>query len=206
MEDKQKEFDLEVLKWILGGYFRAEKKLQSLENRLAIISDKKYHAGIAQLSDMPKSPSPDASNVLEETLIREEALRSKIERQKVRILQNMKTTTDMIDFLPDGSLWQQVTELYHIGIPGQFGPMDMMDISEYLYKSERQCYRIYRDALQILMNTPEARFMIQYNREAYRNYITMKPRKNSSGRTKNQSGGANIQDGSENSESEPGNI
>lgn len=156
--DKEKQE--EVLKYLLGRIYRADKHKNQLDARLKNIAARR------QMENLPAEDEP--------TSIRYwiSDIECRILDQKKEIDQAIAQVMDIIDYLPINSIERQICELRHI----DFKPWGA--ISAEIPMSRSQVYKRHRNALKILLSNQRIQSMTAEYEGEYDAYIQGRGQKN----------------------------
>ena len=162
----------QILKWILSGYYRAEKKKRYLEQRLRRIADERD----APIGGKGYSPLPRHSGKISDgaasIIIRLSEIEEKIYRQKETIDKSLNTVMDIIDYLPEDDLEcgleREIMELHHVDF------MKWKDISKAIPMSRSQVNRRYNAGLDKLLTFKRIQKIIEESEDEYDAWITRK--------------------------------
>ncbi len=160
--------DLEILKWILGQAYRSERRKTRLDNRLKRLREEiEGPPGGRGYSPLPRAPQRNtngAAGVMAEISDIEE----RIYLQKADIGKAIVKTMDILDYLPKNSDERDICEMRHIDM------MQWRQIQEEAHMSRSQCFKIYRDALERILQNERIRNIVNENREEFRKIMAEK--------------------------------
>ena len=160
--------DLEILKWILGQAYRSERRKARLDNRLRRLREEiEGPPGGRGYSPLPRAPQRNtngAAGVMAEISDIEE----RIYLQKADIGKAIVKTMDILDYLPKNSDERDICEMRHIDM------MQWRQIQEEAHMSRSQCFKIYRDALERILQNERIRNIVNENREEFRKIMAEK--------------------------------
>lgn len=156
--DKEKQE--EVLKYLLGRIYRADKHKNQLDARLKNIAERRL------MENLPAEDEP--------TSIRYwiSDIECRILDQKKEIDQAIAQVMDIINYLPINSIERQICELRHI----DFKPWGA--ISAEIPMSRSQVYKRHRNALKILLSNQRIQSMTAEYEGEYDAYIQGRGQKN----------------------------
>ena len=181
----------DILKWMLGQIYRAEKKKQQLDERLNSIADKRAAPiGGTGYKPLPRSSSGNGDGAAS-IILKMSDIEERIYAQKEEIEKAIVRVMDIIDYLPQDSLEREICELRHIDMkPWQ-------EIQDEIPMSRSQCNKRYNNAIKMLLNNGRILRMVDDNEGAYTdwklnkelNLLKNPPKKSSGGiRPENKSG------------------
>jgi AraC-like DNA-binding protein len=151
----------QILKWILGKMYRAERKKQYLEQRLHRIAEERDAPiggrGYAPLPRSSGKPSDGAATII----IRLSEIEERIYRQKEIIDKSINMVMDIIDYLPENEIEREIMERHHIDF------MKWKDIAREIPMSRSQVNRRYNAALDQLLTYKRIRQIVEDHEEEY---------------------------------------
>ena len=156
----KKDMQKDVLKWLLGRVYRAERHKKELEERLErIIAERESPIGPVGYDPLPRvqEPGSGAASILYKLAGIEERIyeqKSEIEKSYVRVM-------DIIDFIPPGDPARRIFELRHLDCLG------FNRVAESIPMSRSRCYAIYNQTIDALLQYPKIRKMIQDSEDQY---------------------------------------
>ena len=181
-----KETQKDILKWVLGSAFRAENHKNQLKERLAKIrAEMEAPMGTVKYNPMPRSK--DVRDGAAEYMLKLSEIEEKIMEQIGLVSEAKMQVMKIIEFIPIHEPSRQIMELRHIDMKNWY------QISEQLFMSRQQCDRLYREALEALLEYGEVRKAVKAAEKDYMVWRARRPersRKKSSGasRPEKQSG------------------
>lgn len=152
---------IDILKWMLGQIYRAEKKKRQLDERLQNIADKREAPiGGAGYKPLPRSTSENGDGAAS-ILFKLSDIEERIYAQKEEIEKAIVRVMDIIEYLPPDSLEREICELRHIDMkPWQ-------EIQDEIPMSRSQCNKRYNKALNMLLNNGRILRMVEDSEEDY---------------------------------------
>lgn len=152
--------DAQVLKWILGKYNRAKRRKKQLDDRLERLLDEHNNPlHSPTYTPMPRSQGEGDGAV--GILFRIAEIEDRIIRQRDAAEKAATQVMDILDYLPESSIEREIMELRYLDGLG------WSDVSESVYLSDRQCYRLYKAALKALMQAPRVRRIVDNSRDEF---------------------------------------
>ena len=150
-----------ILKWMLGQRFRAEKRKKQLDERLSnIAEEREAPIGGRGYQPLPRSSSGDGAGAAS-ILLKMSDIEERIYAQKEEVEKAIVRVMDIIDYLPIESLEREICELRHIDMkPWQ-------EIQDGIPMSRSQCNKRYNKALEILLNNGRILRMVEDSEEEY---------------------------------------
>ena len=161
--DKEKQ--VEVLKYLLGRIYRADKHKNQLDARLKNIAVRR------QMETFPAEDDPTSIKYWISDI------ESRILDQKKEIDQAIVQVMDIIDYLPINSIERQICELRHI----DFKPWGA--ISAEIPMSRSQVNRRYKSAVNLLLTNQRIQNIAAEHEDEYDTYVHGKGAKEESGGT-----------------------
>lgn len=160
--------DLDILKWILGQAYRSERRKARLDIRLRRLREEiEGPPGGKGYSPLPRSPQKNtsgAAGVMAEISDIEE----RIYLQKADIGKAIVKTMDILDYLPKNSDERDICEMRHIDM------MQWQQIQEEAHISRSQCFKIYRGALERILQNERVRNIVNESRDEFRKNVEEK--------------------------------
>lgn len=157
----------EILKYILGQYFRAKRKKEKLEVRLHVINeDRGEPIGGQGYDAMPHGTTVNNDGAAA-ILYKLSEIEERIIAQKIEVDKAMVRVMDALDYLPQNSLERDICEERHLDM------MDWQAIAAEIPMSVSQCHRVYSKALDTLLAYPRIRKEVEEASDDYRLYIFM---------------------------------
>lgn len=156
--------DEQVLKWLLGQIFRAEKRKKQLDERLMRINEERK----APIGGQGYEPLPRVSSVgngAASILFKLADIEERIYEQKAEIEKCIVRVMDILDYLPIDSIGREICELRHLDM------MKWKDIEEEIPMSHSQVNKNYRKAIRQLLTFNRIRQMVEENRQAFEDYV-----------------------------------
>lgn len=174
--------DEQVLRWLLGQIYRAEKRKRQLDERLMRINEERN----APIGGQGYEPLPRDSSVgsgAASILFKLASIEERIYEQKEEIERCIVRVMDILDYLPINSIGREICELRHIDL------MKWREIEEAIPMSHSQVHKNYKSAIEQLLTFPRIRQLVEENRQAYIEYSVQLGERMI--RSKKQSGGSN---------------
>lgn len=165
----------EILKWLLGQVFRAEKHKVQLKRRLdGIRAELDNPIGAIKYSSMPKAAP--IGNKMEDLVADLSEIEQKIVAQMKTVAEAKLRVMEIIEYIPMHEVSRQILELRHIDL------LDWYQISEEIPMSRQQCSKHHRRALDALLEYPEIQEKVEmaepdYTRWKEKRGIMSKPKK-----------------------------
>lgn len=154
----------EILKWILGQIYRAEKRKKQLDERLVrIVREMDAAIGGVGYKQLPRSSSGEGNGAAS-IILKISDIEERIYTQKEEVEKAIVRVMDILEYLPQNSLEREICELRHIDMK------PWKDIQECIPMSRSQCNKRYNKAIEILMNKGRIERMIEENEKAYMNW------------------------------------
>lgn len=151
----------EILKWMLGQIYRAEKRKKQLDERLVRIAEERdAPIGGVGYRPLPRSSSGEGNGAAS-IILKMSDIEERIYTQKEEVEKAIVRVMDILDYLPQDSLEREICELRHIDMK----PWN--DIQESIPMSRSQCNKRYNKAIEMLLNKGRIERMIEENEEAY---------------------------------------
>lgn len=170
--------DLEILKWILGQAYRSERRKARLDNRLKRLHEEiEGPPGGKGYSPLPRSPQR-STNGAAGVMAKISDIEERIYLQKADIGKAIVKTMDILDYLPKNSEEKDICEMRHIDM------MPWRQIQDEIHISRSQCFKIYRSALERILQNERVQNIVDENREEFRK-ITGENLHGKKGREKN---------------------
>lgn len=150
-----------ILKWMLGQRFRAEKRKKQLDERLSnIIEEREAPIGGMGYKPLPRSSSGDGAGAAS-ILLKMSDIEERIYGQKEEVEKAIVRVMDIIDYLPIESLEREICELRHIDMkPWQ-------EIQDGIPMSRSQCNKRYNRAIEMLLNNGRIIRMVEESEAEY---------------------------------------
>lgn len=150
----------DVLKWLLGQAYRADKHKKRLDQRLEQVrAEKTAPAGSHTYSFAPKGQTQ--SDGAAAPILKQSDIEERIEEQKREIDRCVLRVMEIIDYIPINDLDREIFEMRHIDF------WEWPTIEREIPMSKRQCMRRYNDAIDRLLQIPEIQKMVDENEDAY---------------------------------------
>lgn len=153
--------DIEILKWILGKTYRAERRKTLLNNRLKRIREEVEGPiggkGYSPLPRAKEKQNSGAAGIMEKISDIEE----RIYAQKADIEETIVKTMDILEHLPKNSTERDICEMRHIDM------MSWPKIQDEIHISRSQCFKIYQDALNGILKNERIQKIVEEYREEY---------------------------------------
>lgn len=179
--------DEQVLKWLLGQIFRAEKRKRQLDERLIRINEER-NAPIGGQGYEPLPRGSSVGNGAASILFKLADIEERIYDQKAEIEKCIVRVMDILDYLPINSIGREICELRHIDM------LKWRDIEDKIPMSHSQVNKNYRKAIKLLLTFPRIRQMVEDNRQSFEDYVfeqgERKIKADSRRGSKKQSGGS----------------
>lgn len=192
MSEKRMEAqDEQILKWMLGQIYRAEKRKKQLDERLMRINEERN----APIGGQGYEPMPRASSIgngAASILLKIAEIEERIYQQRTEIEKSIVRVMDILDFLPIDSIGREICELRHIDM------MKWKEIEEEIPMSHSQVNKNYQKAIRQLLSFSKIRQMVNENRDAFEEYVCEQGERKAKGLMKNQSGGSDSENKSGN--------
>ena len=135
----------EILKYLLGQRYRAEKRKKQLDDRLEEMNERKRSpVGAGRISSAPKNQGKKAEEPF--LVFRISEIEDRICRQKQEIENAVVRVMNIIEYLPLNSIEREICELRHIDMK----PWNI--ISAEIPMSRSQVNRRYNAAIDMLLN------------------------------------------------------
>ena len=160
MDEKHNE-KADVLKWMLGQIYRAEKRKKQLDERLIRIAEERdAPIGGTGYKPLPRSSSCEGNGAAS-IILKMSDIEERIYTQKEEVEKAIVRVMDILEYLPQDSLEREICELRHIDMkPWKY-------IQESIPMSRSQCNKRYNKAIEMLLNKGRIDRMIEENEEAY---------------------------------------
>lgn len=153
--------DIEILKWILGKAYRAERRKILLDNRLKRIREEvEGPIGGKGYSPLPRAKGKQGSGAAG-IMARISEIEERIYAQKSDIEKTIVKTMDILEYLPKNSTERDICEMRHIDM------MPWPKIQDEVHISRSQCFKIYRDALDGILQNERIQKIVEEHREEY---------------------------------------
>lgn len=163
--------DAQVLKWMLGQVYRAEKRKHYLDDRLArIAAERDAPIGGQGYDPMPRSGSNGAGAA--SILFKLAEIEDRIYEQKAEVEKSIVRVMDILEYLPINSAERDICELRHIDM------MKWSEIQDDIPMSHSQVHKIYQRAINMLLSFPRVMKMVEDNRDDYVAYIYKQGKRN----------------------------
>lgn len=173
----------DVLKWMLGKIYRAEKRKKQLDERLVRIAEERdAPIGGVGYRPLPRSSSGEGNGAAS-IILKMSDIEERIYTQKEEVEKAIVRVMDILDYLPQDSLEREICELRHIDMK------PWKDIQESIPMSRSQCSKRYNKAIEMLLNKGRIERMIEENEEAYTDWKLDKEWKMLKKSPEKQSGG-----------------
>lgn len=173
----------EILKWMLGRIYRAEKRKKQLDERLVRIAEERdAPIGGVGYRPLPRSSSGEGNGAAS-IILKMSDIEERIYTQKEEVEKAIVRVMDILDYLPQDSLEREICELRHIDMK------PWKDIQESIPMSRSQCNKRYNKAIEMLLNKGRIERMIEENEEAYTDWKLDKEWKMLKKSLEKQSGG-----------------
>lgn len=173
----------DVLKWMLGQIYRAEKRKKQIEERLVRIAEERdAPIGGVGYRPLPRSSSGEGNGAAS-IILKMSDIEERIYAQKEEVEKAIVRVMDILDYLPQDSLEREICELRHIDMK------PWKDIQESIPMSRSQCNKRYNKAIEMLLNKGRIERMIEENEEAYTDWKLDKEWKMLKKSPEKQSGG-----------------
>ena len=173
----------DVLKWMLGQIYRAEKRKKQLDERLVRIAEERdAPIGGVGYRPLPRSSSGEGNGAAS-IILKMSDIEERIYTQKEEVEKAIVRVMDILDYLPQDSLEREICELRHIDMK------PWKDIQESIPMSRSQCNKRYNKAIEMLLNKGRIERMIEENEEAYTDWKLDKEWKMLKKSPEKQSGG-----------------
>lgn len=181
---------IDILKWMLGQRYRAEKRKRQLEDRLSnIAEEREAPIGGVGYKPLPRSSSGNGNGAAS-ILLKLSDIEERIYAQKEEVEKTIVRVMDIIEYLPVDSLEREICELRHIDMK------PWKEIQEEIPMSRSQCNKRYNKAMEMLLNNGRILYMIEESEGDYVDWKLNKelsmfryPQKSSGGiRPENKSG------------------
>lgn len=167
-DDEQHTKDLQVLKWVLGSLWRAEKKKRYLEQRLRRIADERDSPiGGQGYSPLPRS-SGKISDGAASIIIRLSEMEERVYSQKKAIDKALNLVMSILEYLPEDSIEREIMERHHIDF------MRWKDISKEIPMSRSQVNRKYNAGREKLLQYKRIQKIVRENEDAYEEWRNSK--------------------------------
>lgn len=157
MDKKEK---TEVLKYLLGQIYRAEKRKKQLNNRLEEMNERK-HSPVGSNGYTSVSEKHGKKSGEDFMLIQISEIEDRICQQKQEIENAIVRVMNIIDYLPLNSIEREICELRHIDLKS-WGI-----ISDEIPMSRSQVNRRYNAAIDALLNNRSVRKLIAKHENEY---------------------------------------
>lgn len=176
----------DVLKWMLGQIYRAEKRKKQLDERLVRIAEERdAPIGGVGYRPLPRSSSGEGNGAAS-IILKMSDIEERIYTQKEEVEKAIVRVMDILDYLPQDSLEREICELRHIDMK------PWKDIQESIPMSRSQCNKRYNKAIEMLLNKGRIERMIEENEEAYTDWKLDKEWKMLKKSPEKQSGGYRV--------------
>ncbi|NBJ01951.1 hypothetical protein D3Z62_18000 [Lachnospiraceae bacterium] len=150
----------EILKYLLGQRYRAEKRKKQLDDRLEEMNERKRSpVGAGRISSAPKNQGKKAEEPF--LVFRISEIEDRICRQKQEIENAVVRVMNIIEYLPLNSIEREICELRHIDMK----PWNI--ISAEIPMSRSQVNRRYNAAIDMLLNNRGIQKLIAKNEKEY---------------------------------------
>lgn len=162
----------DILMWMLGRVYRAEKHKQELTERLMRINaERDAPIGSPGYDPLPRVPEPGSGAA--SILIKLADIEDRIYAQKKEIEKSYVMVMDIIDFIPQMETARRIFELRHLDCK------TFAQVSEAIPLARSRCYIIYNEAIDKLLEFPRIRAMISECEPQYLDwFIRTSDRKN----------------------------
>lgn len=151
----------DILKWMLGQAYRAEKRKKQLDERLSHIAEERdAPIGGIGYKPLPRSSSGNGNGAAS-ILFKMADIEERIYSQKEEIEKAIVRVMDIVDYLPQDSLEREICELRHIDMK------PWKEIQDEIPMSRSQCNKRYNGAIKILLNNGRIVRMVEENEKAY---------------------------------------
>lgn len=151
---------VEILKYLLGQRYRAEKRKKQLDDRLEEMNERKQSPiGTGGYNSTPKNHGKKAGE--EFILLHISEIEDRICRQKQEIENAIVRVMNIIEYLPLNTMEREICELRHIDLK----PWSI--ISEEIPMSRSQVNRRYNSAIDALLNNRSIQKLIAKNEREY---------------------------------------
>lgn len=156
----EKNEQAEILKYLLGQRYRAEKRKKQLDDRLEEMNERKQSPiGTGGYNSTPKNHGKKAGEAF--MLLHISEIEDRICRQKQEIENAVVRVMNMIEYLPLNSIEREICELRHIDLKS-WGV-----ISAEIPMSRSQVNRRYNVAIDMLLNNRGIQKLIAKNEKEY---------------------------------------
>ena len=162
-EENEKQ-DAQVLKWMLGQVYRAEKRKRQLDERLArIAAERDAPIGGQGYDPMPRNGScgTGAASIL----FKLAEIEDRIYAQKEEIDKTIVRVMDILDYLPINSVEREICDLRHIDMK------KWAEIQDEIPMSRSQVHKTYQKAINMLLSFPRVMKMVEDSRDDYVEHI-----------------------------------
>lgn len=151
----------DILKWMLGQRYRAEKRKRQLDERLSnIAEEREAPIGGIGYKPLPRSSSGEGNGAAS-ILLKMSDIEERIYAQKEEVEKAIVRVMDIIEYLPVESLEREICELRHIDMkPWQ-------EIQGEIPMSRSQCNKRYNRAIQMLLGNGRILRMVEESEEDY---------------------------------------
>ena len=149
----KREMQRDILIWMLGQVYRAEKRKRELTDRLMRINaERNAPIGSPGYDPLPRVAEPGAGAA--SILLKLAEIEERIYGQKKEIEKAYVRVMDIIDFIPQADTARRIFELRHLDC------MRFAQISEAIPMSKSRCYELYNEAIDKLLEFPKICAMI----------------------------------------------
>lgn len=156
----EKNEQTEILKYLLGQRYRAEKRKKQLDDRLEEMNERKQSpVGYGGYTSVPKSQGKKEGESF--MVFRISEIEDRICRQKQEIENAVVRVMNIIEYLPLNSIEREICELRHIDMK------PWSTISAEIPMSRSQVNRRYNAAIDILLNHRGIQKMIAKNEKEF---------------------------------------
>lgn len=151
---------VEILKYLLGQRYRAEKRKKQLDDRLEEMNERKHSpVGTGGYNHIPKNHEKNAGEAF--MLFHVSEIEDRICSQKQEIENAIVRVMNIIEYLPLNSMEREICELRHIDLK----PWRI--ISAEIPMSRSQVNRRYNSAIDQLLNNRSIQKLIAKNEKEY---------------------------------------
>lgn len=151
---------IDILKWMLGQRYRAEKRKKQLDERLENIAEER-EAPIGGAGYKPLPRSSGNENGAASILFKLSDIEERIYAQKEEVEKTIVRVMDIIEYLPLDSLEREICELRHIDMK------KWKEIQEEIPMSRSQCNKRYNEAMKMLLNNGRILHMVEESEGDY---------------------------------------
>ena len=166
----KREMQEEILKWMLGQVYRAERHKRELEDRLMRISvEREAPIGSPGYDPLPRVMKPGAGAA--SILYKLADIEDRIYEQKSEVEKSIVRVMDIIDFIPSNETARRIFELRHLDC------MNFSDTAEAIPMARSRCYEIYNETIDKLLDFPKIQKMISDSEVEYSDWYVKSTKK-----------------------------